>query len=270
MKRELKAALVVMTVMVALGGLLLAQQPAGPAQRERTTSTGGLRDRMPVSSGLDFLVGLDGHEVAIENTEQGVNLVVTAEPDHVERVQSQVKSGISRLEWIRERAAEHEPPLPEERPPGVLGLTIDGKLRAATHETQDGVVVSFTAEEPGVVEVLHEKMPAWVADARERAEERRRRELQMREAKRTLLSLVMERAWVKTEPTADGVVVHIHSDDPQVAEQLKQGVPAGIEMVVSFGRRMARRTGIGTPSAEQAPGPPRAETELQQTESPSD
>jgi hypothetical protein len=104
----------------------------------------------------------------------------------------------------------------------LLLLVATGDVDMAAARVDKGMTVSFTSEKPEVVETLQERVPQWVARAQQQGQAgagMRRRFEQMREA----MGLLAEEAvQIVVEQTETGITVTYTSEDPELAEKIKE------------------------------------------------
>jgi hypothetical protein len=230
-------------VLLAASGYALAQPapegpPGGPPRRALAARRG------PPRQGLGFLRW--GREVDVEviETDDGVVLKITPkDPEKLEQSQDRLARATEavndRLAAARERLGEDGPPAPPEAR-GLFPLLLRGSVELASQETDEGVTITLRSEDAEIVERLHERVPEMVERAgeiRERAERRRERRGSTREA---LALLAEEEVAVTVEETDDGITVAVSSEDPEVAEQIRERLPAYFEGQKGFARQARR------------------------------
>jgi hypothetical protein len=208
--------------------------------------------------GLEFvLAGPGAEEVDVVNTDDGVDLVITAEAENVERLQARLEGLVTGLKHAAGRGFGPAAPPGIEGPPGVLGLILRGEAEIDVHKTDDGAVVSLTSGNPDVVHALQENAPDWVAQARERFQRARRGMQRRAHARRALELVASEQVQIETEETKGGVAVLVTSDDPDLVERLRREVPEGIDALKEFARRMDEWRERRGEWGERAPAAPR-------------
>jgi RPA family protein len=191
---------------------------------------------------LVLLVGGENVQTEIGNTDNGVDLnVISTEKERVGDLQERVQAGVTRMEQAAERmggrfqqAAPNAARL--RRDPMVLLAT--GAAKVSAKETDEGVVISFTSDDPETVKILQEQMPQWVADARQRGETQMERMRRMQAARELLAN---EAVKIEVEETESGILLKVTSEDPELAKQIKENLPAYFEAQAE----MARRGGPG-------------------------
>jgi hypothetical protein len=249
MKRNrLAMAGMVVVALAAAAGLALAQAPdwgpppgGGPAggPPQGRGARGPQAARAPA---LAMLVGGENVQTEISNTDNGVDLtVISTDKERVGDLQARAQAGVTRMEQAAERmggrfqqAAPNAARL--RRDPMLLLAT--GAAKVSVKETDDGVVISFTSDDPETVRILQEQMPQWVADARQRGQAQADRMRQMQAARALLAN---EAVKIEVEETENGIVVKVTSDDPELAKQVKENLPAYFEAQAE----MARMAGQG-------------------------
>ncbi|MFO8008407.1 MAG: hypothetical protein R6V05_11810 [Candidatus Brocadiia bacterium] len=233
---------------VALAVGLAYAQPAEPRARDRGPQAPAVPHARAARFGGGPLAGLmadEATDVEVELTDEGVELIITTEPERVEELRERARLAAERLETAAARFGERAP---EERPrmgrlmrrdrPGLLGLVVRGELDVDVRETDDGVVLSLISDEPEVVERLHDRIPDAVAEARERAE--RRHEWAERRGGAPGV-LADEAVDVQVRETDEGVVIHVTSDDPELADRIREHVPGAFERMREFRARRRER-----------------------------
>jgi hypothetical protein len=247
MKTTGKVALVAVTCGALIAGLAMA----GPARRQPTE-----REAAPYmlgTGGLEMLFAAEAQNVEVRRLDEGVELVLTAGPDAVERLQERVESRVQRLNQLALRMEMRGGAPPNA--PLLLSLVAEGDLDIDTEETANGVNIALTSGEPDVVRSLQENMPKWALGSRERATRARATVRRMAEEQPTMRLLASEKVKIQTAELETGIVLTVTSPDPQVAAEIKREVPGGLNALRSFARRVAERRQQGQQGEQR---PPRA------------
>jgi hypothetical protein len=113
-------------------------------------------------------------------------------------------------------------------------------VNLSTKEVDNGIVVSFSSEDADTVKALQEQMPQWVAVARQQGQLQVQRRQQMQAARELLAN---EAVKIEVEQTDNGILVKVTSDDPELAKQVKESLPAYFEAQAEMARRMGQGPG---------------------------
>jgi hypothetical protein len=215
-----------------------------------------------------------GAKTEVANTEKGVDVAITAEkPEDVARVQEGIQADVIQIQQMAENAHGRMAGQGARAARGERGLFVllaNGEANVSAKKTEKGMVVSLTSEKPEVVQTIQQNAPQWVAQARAReqaAEEMRARMEKMREA---AVLVGNEDVKLDVKETDNGVTVQITSANPDLAKQIKNTLPAGIEGLKEMARSgagamggpggplrgMRRGAPGGAPAAPRPAGPP--------------
>nr|MCK4375399.1 flagellar hook-length control protein FliK [Candidatus Brocadiia bacterium] len=212
--------------LVACAGLVLAQAPdwGGGAGGGGGGFGGRQRQGQRWRPGLALLVAGEGVEVQVANTDNGVDLTLSAEgAEAVEELQNRVQGGVMRLAQTAERAREQMGP--QERPAGrrrdIFRLLIDGDLEIGAKKTENGMVVSLTSDNPEVVQALQEDMPQRVAAARAAGQQLGDAQARWQRTRQAFAVLANDEVKLEVKETEDGISVLITSENPQVVKQIQ-------------------------------------------------
>lgn len=210
-----------------------------------------------------MLTAGEGVNVAVANTDNGVDLTITS--DSPDELRARVQAAVKALE--RQAKQPAGPPAgPKAGPPGPTGaqgglvrLIASGDVQIATKDVDNGVVVSFTSEKPEVVKRLQASMPEWIGAARERGERVQQMQLHWEKARAALGLIATDEVKIEVKEAENGLTIHVTSDDPAVAQQIKKQLTAYYEGQKEFARMVmsgqAGRGPRGGPRGPQA-GPP--------------
>lgn len=243
-------------------GLAIAQPPAREGRPgARAAPPGRAGAGRP---GLELLFALEDVEVEVTATDDGVEVAIaTDKPELVQRLQTRAEGGVKRLHQFVAAIREGRPP---EGPPPVrsgliLRLLHSGDIDISATKTDSGVVLSFTSEKPRVVQRLQQTVQEWVSQSRGRREELAQPARRWAQTREALDLLASDKVQVRIRETKKGIAVHISSDDPKVAERIKEKMPAYYEGQKEMAKRMLQRgqrplqePGVGGPAAPPAWG----------------
>lgn len=233
MKKTVKIALVVVACGALIGGLAMAR----PARRQ--TAERGAAPYMLGTGGLEMLFAPEAENVEVRRLDEGVELVLTAGPDAVDRLQERVASRVERLNQLALRMEMRGGPPPNA--PLLLSLVAEGDLDIDTEETANGVNIALTSDEPDVVRSLQENMPKWALGSRERATRARATVRRMAQEQPAMRLLASEKVEIQTVELETGIVLTVTSPDPEVAAEIKKELPGGLNALRRFARQMAER-----------------------------
>lgn len=218
--------------LVACGGLVLAQAPdwgggggfGGGGGGGFAGGAGGQRQRQRWRPGLALLVAGEGVEVQVANTDNGVDLTLSAEgAEAVEELQNRVQGGVMRLTQTAERAREQMGD--QERPAGrrrdIFRLLLDGDLEIGARKTENGMVVSLTSDDPEVVQALQETMPQRVAAARVAGQQLGDAQARWQRTRQAFAVLANDEVKLEVQETEDGISVLITSENPEVVKEIQ-------------------------------------------------
>jgi hypothetical protein len=181
------------------------------------------------------VAALLGHENAvIANTENGVDVAITTEDD-VAALQEDVKEKVDGLNKAvgdvpRRRGADRK----GRRLPGLLML---GQASVSAGNSDDGVVLSITAEDAETVQTIQQTAPEW----QEKARKMHQKHEHMRSRKQAHELLTGEDVTIATEETEDGIAVRITSDNPETTARIKELLPQFFEAIANRDRDRERQ-----------------------------
>jgi len=262
-------------------GLADAQQrgqdrPRGPAGYGRPTGPGpmgpGMMGPGMMGPGMDRQRGgglawllVEGGDVKATATDSGVRITITTDnADQRERLREGVRQRIQRINRMREgagagdrrRRGPQEGGLQGGGPGGLMQLIASGRLQVSARDVDKGIAVTLRSDDPNIVERLQAEVPRLVAAYNERG--RAVNPEQMRAANRLLAS---DKVKIEVKQTEGGITVRIASDDPKVAKQIKELLPAYFEGIGRRARMMERARQMqggpmqGGPFGQGRPGP---------------
>jgi hypothetical protein len=209
--------------------------------------------------GLALLLIGEGVKAEVSNTDNGVNLTITAaEAEEVPKVQGRAQMGVKRLQEAAERArkpegAEGGPPVARR---GILKLLAAGTVEIGVENVENGVVVSFTSDKPGVAANLQEKMPEWVATAQQRGQQMDEAMRRWQYTRQALAVLAKEEVTLEVKEVENGLVVTVTADDPEIAEQIKQRLSDYFKGQKDFAKAMEQGGPRRGPSGPRFGPPP--------------
>jgi hypothetical protein len=203
-----------------------------------------------------MLTAGEGVNVAVTNTENGVDLTITS--DSPDEVRGRVQAGVKALQ----RQARQPGPAagPQAGPQGGLArLIAAGEVQVTTKDVENGVVVSFTSEKPEVAKSLQARMPEWIGAARERGERIQKAQLQWEKTRAALGLIATDEVKIEVKEADNGLTIQVTSDDPAVAQRIKDQLTAYYKGQKEFARmvisRQAARGPHGGPRGPRV-GPP--------------
>ncbi len=275
-----KTGLLVCVAVAVCAGLAVAQQGGWPGRRtfrgpEAGPPAGRQMMRGPTERarpGLETLLTAEDMDVQVVKTDAGVELTITTtKPDLVPRLQRVAQTGVERLE--RFGAAGPEAGLPQGDLPvrsgRILSLVWSGDLIISARDIDDGVVVSFTSDNADVVTRIHEHVPQWVSETAERQEGGARGARRMAQSREALTLLASDKVKLEVKETDKGITINVTSDDPEVAKQIREKLPAYYEgqkdlagraqQWMGRGQQWMRRGPQGMGRGQQGPAGPRGE-----------
>jgi hypothetical protein len=222
-------------------GIAAAQTPrGGPAAAGWSPSPG--RGRVVALAqprgGLEFLLAADDARIEVENTDRGVDLVVTTVPERVQRLQARLEGSAMVINSIGDRPVAGAGGRRLARGRGWIGLVIAGQLHMAVRKADDGAVVSLTSDVQEVVDRLQQEMPGWVEAAEGRADVRRRRVRRTAVARQALRLIASGGVRVDVRKTEQGVTVAVTADRPELVERIQQRIPEGVEALKGFAEQL--------------------------------
>jgi len=285
-------ALVAVAGIAVCAGLALAQAPdagpggppapAGPrgAVGARAMGApggpGGFAQRM----GGVMLLSAPGAKTEVANTEKGVDVAITAEkPEDVARVQEAIQAGVMQTQQIAENVRARlagQPARGARAERGLFLLLASGDANVSAKKTDKGMVVSLTSDKPEVVQTIQQNAPQWVAEARDREKAQEEMRARMEKVREAAVLVANEDVKLDVKETDNGITVQITSPNPDLAKQIKNTLPAGIEGLKEIAKtgaaaamggpggplggpggplRGMRRGGPGAPGAPVAPRP---------------
>jgi hypothetical protein len=124
-------------------------------------------------------------------------------------------------------------------------LLATGDVEIGVEEIDDGIVVSFSSDDPETVKALQEQMPQWVATAREAGQRQRQGAERRRQMQAARELLANEAVKLEVEETENGILVKVTSDDPELAAQVKENLTAYFEAQAEIARRAGQMGGRG-------------------------
>jgi len=211
-------------------GLALAQ-PAAAAQKAQRPAA----EKPARAAGLEMLMMEQGN-IEVANTADGVRLTVTTDqPKQVARLQDLVRNRIARLEQGAGRA-------------GLPAMVASGELKLGTEDIDSGVAVTVSSTNPQTVSRLQAELPRLV-------EARKAMQAAAEQARQFDRLLASGKVAVSVKPIDGGVTVSITSDDPRLAAEIKDRLPAYFEGMTQRAQLMKQDT--ETRGAVNAPAPRR-------------
>ncbi|MHC4592449.1 MAG: hypothetical protein ACYS8L_07120, partial [Planctomycetota bacterium] len=169
--------------------------------------------------GLALLTAGEGVNVAVANTETGVDLTITS--DSPDEVRARVRAGVKALEAQAKQPGPAAGPQAR-RQGGLARLIASGDVQITTKDVENGVVVSFTSEKPETAQALQARMPEWIGAARERGERIQKAQLRWEKFRAALGLIATDEVKIEVKEADNGLVVRITSDDPAVAQKIKE------------------------------------------------
>ena len=228
------------TFLMVLAGAALAQgtrQPwrsegpgRGPAPQERYGPERGEPGR-PYAPGQE----VEAVAVKVKQQKNGVSIAVTSDkPAVAERIKKVLPEFIEsmrnrrqdRRERIQERGGDRRPG--EGTQPG--NLLASKALDVQVEQIDGGVLITVTSDNPKVAERIKVNLPKRLQFLRQLVQARRDRREQ------PLQNLPPGAVDVDVLPTEKGVVVVISSDNPRVAQAIREQLPERIKMLMDLGR----------------------------------
>ncbi len=172
MKRGKVKVLVLLAALAALSvGPPLAAQERPRRAADRPARARATEQRF----GLGQLLARTEAEVRVRPTEEGVNVFLTSEdPEVVEGLHTRTAPRVERIPQVARRMRQ-EGRRPAE--PLLMRMMMSGEVEVTTRSREDGLVVSFMAEDPVHREALRERLPAMLGVERPRREAPERRRL---------------------------------------------------------------------------------------------
>ncbi len=204
----------------------------------------GFGVRSPAGAGLGMLLSVEGVEAKVVNTAQGVDILVTVDaPERVEALRRRVEKGMQFVDQLVDIAREQAPRKTRLRGAGsdAFSLLVAEKVKLNAAEIENGMAISVTTEDPEVVKELQEQAPGWLEEAGERREWMLK--LRRRGVKTTQAVALIGKDEVKFEIVEidNGIAINITSEDPELAQQIKEKLPAYLKWQKAVGGAARRR-----------------------------
>jgi hypothetical protein len=232
---------------LALGVGLMLAQPAGAATKGGQQAA----EKPAADRGLGLLLTERG-DVKATNTADGVRLTVTTDqPNQVQKLQEQVRNRVARLSQAAGRGAKAQ---------GMMGLIASGELKVSAQDVDKGAVVTLSSSNADLVQRLQAEAPRLI-EARKAASaagpEKLRAVLeQTRQADRLLASGKVK---IDVKQTDRGIVVNVVSEDPKLAAEIRDELPAYFEDLPGRAKLMDQWLSTRGAAGAERPAKPRAE-----------
>ncbi len=243
-------------MLVALGtilcaGLVLAE-PARPRSRRMEPGTGPARGAAR-GQALGFLLARGQADVELNEIPEGVELVLTTDPDRADALRERIEGTVAGLQQAAEHVGPRFPVPREGRGPALVPLVLAGEVELDTESVPEGLVVRITTEDEELRDRLQEQIPEWLERARQRREEQGWMMRQRRHARWGLRLIAEEEVELDVDETDDGVLISVRSDDPETVEALHEHMPQMLEGLKDFATRMRERRGFMQERAGRRP-----------------